>query len=406
MYHYLFPFEKVTQSSHIVLYGAGNVGKDFYNQVTETNFCKIVLWLDKNADGNIVKLPETIASLNADNYDAVIIAIESEIIANNVKNFLKDYGVPENKILHKVHCKKYKISLPTCLSQTEKAKLIGKYWSNVHSSKSQIKSNWWDHEIAIRHINMLVASVDSPIFSEGLNQLLIKRLNGKRLQTGVSVGCGIAHKEMRLLQLGIVEKFILFELAEDVVNIALKKAKELNLENRIEFRIGDAFEYDFSNTKIDLVHWNNSLHHMFDVQSAVKWSYNILCPGGVFYMDDYVGANRFQYPHNVLEIANTVRCALLDDFGAIMANINPDSIDDPSEAVDSENILESVLKYFPQAEVKRTGGIIYLIVMGGNIWSSFDGKQLPLLTLLLKIDEMLAMRSDIMSPYAVALAVK
>jgi len=103
MTYHLFPFDKVPKNSRIVLYGAGNVGKQFYDQITETNFCEIVLWLDKNADGIFIKQPETVANLNVDDYDIVVIAIESDFIANDVKILLINYGVPEKKILHKIH---------------------------------------------------------------------------------------------------------------------------------------------------------------------------------------------------------------------------------------------------------------------------------------------------------------
>jgi len=103
MSYYLFPFDDVPKNSSIVLYGAGNIGKQFYDQVTETNFCKIALWLDKKADGILVKQPKTIASLKTSDYNTVIIAIESKTISSEVKTLLMNYGVPENKILHKVY---------------------------------------------------------------------------------------------------------------------------------------------------------------------------------------------------------------------------------------------------------------------------------------------------------------
>jgi len=103
MNYYLFPFDKIPKNSRIILYGAGNVGKQFYDQITETNFCEIVFWLDKKADEVLVKRPETVASLNIDNYDFAVIAIENETTANSIKNFLMNYGIPEYKILHKIH---------------------------------------------------------------------------------------------------------------------------------------------------------------------------------------------------------------------------------------------------------------------------------------------------------------
>ena len=47
-YKYLFPFEKVSPNSRIVIYGASDVGIDYMYQVRVTNYCKLVALLDKN----------------------------------------------------------------------------------------------------------------------------------------------------------------------------------------------------------------------------------------------------------------------------------------------------------------------------------------------------------------------
>lgn len=248
---------------------------------------------------------------------------------------------------------------------------------------------------------------------------MIKRLTGRCLQTGVSVGCGLAHKELRLLELGIVEKFILFELSEDAVRIGIERAREANMLDRVEFRIENAFDYDFTNQKIDLVYWNNALHHMLDVPAAVKWSYDILASNGVFCMDDYVGASRFQHLQSVLDIVNEIRDSLPrkylvnpyneGEYVGQFTNPNLDDLktQDPSEAADSEKILASVIQYFPQAEVIPTGGIVYFLALGG-IWYNFnkdDEEDLRLLDQLMLKDKMYAKYPN-MSPYAVALAIK
>jgi len=299
---------------------------------------------------------------------------------------------------------------------------IGRYWSTYYKSKetTQKKLSWWESDFAKRHVNMLVNNTDSTILSEGLNQLLIKRLNGRRLKTGVSVGCGLALKELRLLQLGIVEEFILFDMSKEAVKQGINNAKELNLENRVKYLCQDAFKYDFSNINIDLVYWNNSLHHMFNVPDAVKWSYDILCPDGFFCMDDYVGPCRFQYPKYMLDIVNDIRDMLPHkylkspfnngQYMGVVTNENPKDLArrDPSEAVDSDKILKSVKDYFPQAEIILTGGIVYAKALV-NMWNNFDEENeedISVLTKLMEIDKHYAQQPDIVSLYAVAIAGK
>jgi len=219
---------------------------------------------------------------------------------------------------------------------------------------------------------------------------------------------------------GIVDKFILFELSEERIKEGMKNAEKKNLQNRVEFILGNAFNYDFGKLKIDFVHWNNSLHHMLNVPEAVKWSYNILTPGGVFYMDDYVGSTRFQYPDYVLNIVNGIRDNLPrkylkdqyqnDIYHGHISNIDPYELmkNDPSEAADSEKIVESTKKYFPNAEIILTGGIVYFIALNG-LWGNFDEQNeedISVLKKLMELDKQYAQKQNVMSPYAVAIGFK
>ena len=47
---YMFPFDKIEKNKSIVLYGAGEVGKAYRAQLNMINYCKSILWVDKNYD--------------------------------------------------------------------------------------------------------------------------------------------------------------------------------------------------------------------------------------------------------------------------------------------------------------------------------------------------------------------
>ena len=44
---YLFPFEKVKRESRIILYGAGESGYEFYQQLMTSGYCEIMAWVDR-----------------------------------------------------------------------------------------------------------------------------------------------------------------------------------------------------------------------------------------------------------------------------------------------------------------------------------------------------------------------
>ena len=96
--------------------------------------------------------------------------------------------------------------------EQDKYTRTGRYWSEQSkSTERREQSNSFLAETRARHINKLSGNVDSPIPYEGMNQMLVKQLCGRRLKHGVSVGCGEGKYEMRLLQLGVVDKLLLFE---------------------------------------------------------------------------------------------------------------------------------------------------------------------------------------------------
>jgi hypothetical protein len=103
---FLFSFDAVPAKSRIVLYGAGECGQAFYNQVKATGYCEVAIWLDRNADearqnfGMPVYLPDKIKEID---FDFVVIAISNLRIAEDAAEQLsKDYDIPINKFVTKV----------------------------------------------------------------------------------------------------------------------------------------------------------------------------------------------------------------------------------------------------------------------------------------------------------------
>ncbi len=100
---YQFPFSIVPVHSRVIIYGAGVVGKCYYNTLKTAEFCDVVLWVDKNykalqEQGYVVEPPEMILGKE---YDYVVIAIEGEQNFESIKEFLINIGVHENKIVWK-----------------------------------------------------------------------------------------------------------------------------------------------------------------------------------------------------------------------------------------------------------------------------------------------------------------
>ncbi len=306
-------------------------------------------------------------------------------------------------------------------SKNEQQKKIASHWSGV-TKKSQQSQNlrlrWWQSQHIIKHINKKITGLPLDGFSQGITEKA-KDMAGDRypFSHGVSVGCGNGQKEITLVSQGLVSSFQLYEISPVRIEQGRRLATRFGVENKVTFIQGDALEIIREKECFDFVHWNNSLHHMLDVEAAIQWSYNIFQEGGMFYMDDYVGPNRMQWSDKMLEVASKVRSILPEKYLANPKNpgqllsktLTRNSVErmiqiDPSEAADSERIIDSIKKYFPQAEITLTGGVVYHLALSDILHNFDESKDKHLLDFLMLIDDLCSELGE--THYATALAIK
>lgn len=104
MVRFLFPFERIEKGSRIILYGAGAVGMDFYEQCYKTKYCEVILWADKKWDEKTS--PKDWMGISditeIENYSAqsdyIVIAVNSRGIKDEIIHYLLKY-FDENKII-------------------------------------------------------------------------------------------------------------------------------------------------------------------------------------------------------------------------------------------------------------------------------------------------------------------
>lgn len=91
------------RNKKIVIYGAGNVGKDIYIQLCKYSDIQIVDWIDKNNDKyNYHYCPvNNVSVLPLLEYDIILIAVLRENVAKSIKNDILSMGCDVRKILWK-----------------------------------------------------------------------------------------------------------------------------------------------------------------------------------------------------------------------------------------------------------------------------------------------------------------
>ncbi|MCL2078869.1 MAG: FkbM family methyltransferase [Oscillospiraceae bacterium] len=100
-YEYAFPFDKIQKGSKIALYGAGLVGKQYLEQIQNTDYCEVLCIIDRNyakirtRSGFDVVSPDWLRQ--PDKYDYVVIA--SWWYAESMVSELKSMDIAKSKIV-------------------------------------------------------------------------------------------------------------------------------------------------------------------------------------------------------------------------------------------------------------------------------------------------------------------
>lgn len=100
-YEYLFPFEKVDRGSKILIYGAGDVGQEYLQQLLMTGYCDVLGFVDRNWDKYekmVVPIYSPSEIVNLD-YDCIVLALKTGVHKKNIYNTLNKLGVDLSQVV-------------------------------------------------------------------------------------------------------------------------------------------------------------------------------------------------------------------------------------------------------------------------------------------------------------------
>lgn len=245
---------------------------------------------------------------------------------------------------------------------------------------------WWNSPTLASYINSEIC----PDHESGVIGALRTATDGAPLALGVSVGAGMGGKERALLKAGLVKKFILYEVSEKRAEAAQKIAHQEGLGDRVESRLGDVFKEETSR-EFDLVYWDHALHHMLDVDQAVKWSVDVLRPGGWLLVNDYIGPTRLQWTRQEVDRAREFLAQYGASIGVQPTDLKRKTIlhrwrqmyRDPSEAPQSDHI-EGAYRRHTGTDLRLIGGT--MVHLCGGFLTPLEDQTAPIFQDLLDWD--------------------
>lgn len=292
--------------------------------------------------------------------------------------------------------------------EAQKLDRAAQRWDRNVRRPRTFTGKWFRYPPILRHHNMRICGEPLPGQADGMNLLLRRALGGRVLDRAISVGAGNGMRELEILRLGLVRHFELWDVSPESCRQARENADSMGFGDRVTIHLsGGAFE-ERDRPEFDLVHWNMSLHHMPSTEAAVRWSRQVLKPGGYFYALEMAGPNHYQWTDEMMAEANRAIGRVPRHWLKHWAPDPPKVPEyreprvaliplermlrrDPTECQDSERIEPSIRAVFPGAEITRIGGVIYYIGLDGCFWCLTEEDE-PLLAEFLAEDAALADR--------------
>lgn len=337
---------------------------------------------------------------------------------------------------------------------------IAERWSNEDSWETTSGLYWLQLASVQRRWNIKVSGrADADWVDHALATHLAGRLPLARC---LSLGCGTGRLER---QLAALEAFITCD-ACDIADGSIQKARQAAQAagyEHINYTIDDLNVIELAEAYYDAVWAAGSVHHVQNLEHLFAQVARSLRPGGLFLLNEYIGATRFQFPARQRQVIQACNDLLPDAYKRIVAaRLQMESQPlgaagrpslmrraiaklkdgdllpalqrraqllkaqrtgkpllrvsanlptaasvaavDPSEAIRSADIMPVLREYFEIVEFRPFGGTILQFLLA-DIADNFETKQgTQLLQMLFEIEDALMECGDLPSDFAYIVA--
>jgi O-antigen biosynthesis protein len=297
-------------------------------------------------------------------------------------------------------------------SQSE---LVSEYWATER--KGDCPVSWLEHP-SVRALAQRRISGDPTTGSIGWFR---RQYVPKALDLCLSLGCGFGAFERLAIESGLTKTIHASDISSGAIDKARQAAADANLADKIVYEVIDLDAPDFTlpHALYDVIFGLASVHHVSQLENLFGQCAAALKPGGLLFLDEYIGPNRFQSPPHVVELINKIRSALPQRYRrnlftndlSIMGHYVPSPVEhfertDPSEAIRSADILTALQLHFDVVEMRPYGGAIQHMLFSGIVGNFMEDNEsdVALLRIIAILEEELERAGAIDTEFAAIVA--
>lgn len=232
-------------------------------------------------------------------------------------------------------------------------------------------SNWWQVDAVRQRWNQLITGNQQTIYPDYVVQKWLSNQTNLKL---LSIGCGTGQRELEFAKHTCFAQIDAFDIAPKAIKDAQKTAAEIGI-NTCNFFVGDVYQDAWPDEHYDVVLFHSSLHHFKQVDGLLKKVKRTLKTNGIIVINEYVGANRFQFTNSRKQKVNAIyQTEVPTNFKTRKNTTTPKNkvyfpgllrmvISDPSEAVESASIMPLMQDNFTLLEQKNYGGNLLTFIL-------------------------------------------
>lgn len=304
------------------------------------------------------------------------------------------------------------------VEKIRQGEILHRFMPILQTSKSRIKESWrhtqnppkhWTSIPAVRRRwNRLVTG--NP--SRDIRTYIAEKYLTGRKAGALSVACGAGGVELEWAKTGVIRCLDAFDISEERIRFAAKQAAESGLDHVVKFFVADAETYTYGANKYDVVIAESALHHLRDLRRVIGDLAVSLRPGGLMVVNDFVGPSRFQWTDRQLEVVNgllrilPVRYRTIWKSGSVKNKFYRSGrlsmwLSDPSEAAESDKIMDALSLYFEPLEVIPLGGTVLQLLFAdiAHHFLSDTGETQKLLEMCFAVEDVLIDSGELPSDF-------
>lgn len=254
---------------------------------------------------------------------------------------------------------------------------VSSKWDNFNS-----ESDFWIIPEIKQHWNKIISGNPAVSYEEYVSKTYF---SGRKNLSLLSIGCGAGIHERNFYDNLHLESALGIDISEESIKAAQLQADAE--QKKILYKCANFNDLEFGDKRFDIILFDSSLHHFEKINQFLKNHIKMLLKeDGVLVIREYCGPNRLQWKDAQLKTCNEVLKKIpaeyktFTDGGLTKRKVyRPGFLRvyavDPSEAPDSDNLLNALHDNFEIVEEKKLGWNIIQPLLKGIAHNFLDSNE-------------------------------